>query len=506
MNINPKVFYYPPPFKGIIRELDTEKCTDYCFKPMIGEDESFSEELIEEDVEELDENGLATTVGWPGESSNEDDYWEKVNTYPGGTLERSSLYVHNLLNDRKLNTASKSLTLNTKYKKNLPLLNQTMLDLRRLGRVTINGQIVYDMSKIDDNVEIFINNWTDDEKTIYTFKECMNALHKSFPLTSNALKLSTQATLAPLTRLIIPRFSNLQLSPPNLIHCCAQSVNIETREKNITRIFYHSIWSIVSMDDHETPLKYMKGSVEFVFGTDDLINGRAGSAREFERCTPFFDTFDEAVECGEWPANAKSTEIYDKRIGLFPDYKEHLHPLIAASCLKHLAKTDETSTAECIEKAVQSKFLPLKNIILFDRELYNENDLLSKLPDQGEFICETINKNIHYPSLIIGKLMKFSCLGIGNLLTKIAYSKFLKPSIDRHVSCYQYQLTIKHPDNDKSHYQIIATSKWYTHDMSKENTPILSRFEISLIATISESELTSTSPTNIDLQLEVETF
>lgn len=503
MTIHTKVFYFPPSLSELISRFGNDEYNYYCLKPMESDD-TFGD-LVEEDVEQLDKNGLATVKGWPAECTTEELYWKRVNAYPGGTLQRTAVYVHNLLNDEKLNLPSKSISLESKYGGNLPLLDQTMHDLRRRDRVTINGKVVFDMSTPDDSIEIFMKNWTDERKAKHTFKECMKVLHKNYHLTTNALKLSTQASLARLTRLIMPRFSNPQLEDPKLILCGVQRVAIDTREEAITRIFYHSFWGIVTMENPRKPIKHIKGSVEFVIGTDDLVAGKAGKAMEFERCTPFFDTFEEVEQCGVWPADAETPDLYDKRVELFPSYSEHLHPLISGATLKHLTENKDLSIANCIECSIQSQYLPLKKLTLFTNELYNANSLISKLPNQGEFISGNIWKYTQTPELILNRLFKLSCLGIGELLTKIAYSRFSKPSIDRHVTCYDNRLTIEQSETDDN-YRIISASKWHSSDMSKDDVPPLTKFGILLTATITENELISRTPENIDITLEIRTF
>jgi hypothetical protein len=497
MTISYKPFFFPLPRNDEDENAVKEYMTEHCFTPP-----SQLDQLDEEDSEELDENGFPCIKGWPAAAKSEADYWKLIQAYPGGTLTRSAKYVSNLLNDEKLNIPSSIVTLTTQYHSDLPLLDQTLLDLRRRDKIHINGKLIYDLSDHNDSVEVFIKDWSDADKAKHTFKECMTALHNNFDLTTNALKLSTQASLARLATLIMIRFNNQEIDDPKLVLCGVQRVEINTQEQDITRIFYHSYWGIITMENYRAPpLKHVKGSVEFVVGTNDLIEGKAGQARAYERCSQFFNTLEDVEQCGEWPAYAESASIYDKRAELLPNYREHLHPLTCMPIFKHITKKKRLGSAESIECALQSQYLPLKQLFFFDQEMYNHNSLISKLPNQGKFITEIIRKKFKEPKILTDKLCTLACLGLGELITKTAYLRFSKPSLDRHVTCYDFRLAINRCGD--STFRIEAISKWVTRDMSQDDVPVLSRFKLDIDATINEMELLSKKPEDIDIHLTI---
>lgn len=478
------------------------------FSPLIAEEapldqiEKVPENGKGKEAAAIEEDPLQLTKGQPSQATTDEEYWQRVAAYRGETREQPSRYVAGLLDDPHLNKPSSLTILNRLHKR--PVLDQTLRDLRRRGSVTINENAIYDITTKENPTEVLPETWTDEQKALYTYEKCIQALHTDDQLTENALKLSTQASLASLAKLMLLRYNNFFLNDPKLISCVNQKVEIDTHEEEIIRIYNHSYWFIASMEKPKVPIKYIKGSAQFIIGKGDLIAGKAGEARSFESYTQFFDTFEEAEACDGWPSRAENAVIYDQKVLLFPDYQEHLHPLTAAKLFDAWAveKEQQAIGPEAIQSAIGSKHLPLKELRLFGHTFYSSDNALSSSPDQLESISASIHQMVKKPPQLIHKLFKLSFNKMRQFIAKeVAHPRFLKTSLLRYAACYDYRVTIE--NGESGEYKVEAMSKWCLLNYSDRNELPLPKICITLKGSVSEAELLATMPKAIDVTLSI---
>ncbi len=415
---------------------------------------------------ELDDRGLPTVEGWPASAKTVEEYWEGIQAYPGGSLRRQDAYVRNLLNDIALNIQNESVTV-VLDSKHYPILDQVVSDLRRTSIIQINGKKLFDI-KGKGSVERFVRECPKLDAVRITYTECLEALNNNYPLTSNALKLSTQATMGHLGTIITQRFLNPDLLM--FLRCPTQSVIINTKDSGITTIFYNTIWNVWHEQCECTSCdkeRYLAASVEISILTKDLEKSIVKASMVYEKCSPFVETYEEAenwnLHLYDLPSGALDLEGYDRAMLEFVNKMESLEKLYCYSILRCYSKY-QTLTIEKFPQAFFGSALPLRSLRFNGEEIYpNEAEYISLSPDirnQKSYLrfLKLMGNDIE----LTNRALCFCLHGLNEYVTNLCQEQFTNLTLKREAKCIDYSVDILIGDNEV--FEVTVDSTWGIRD------------------------------------------
>lgn len=259
---------------------------------------------------------LPSNENWPASVTNKKDFWNKIDEYPGGCRIREN-FIANLLNDIELNVPNENIWY-FENKSKIKLSNQVVKDLHRKGEIKINGKVIL--------LKESCKEMSDEKRAKNIFSQCLTALDGNIKLTANVLKLSTQVTMAQLGTLINWRFNNPSLDLQT--RCLKQSFTVKKKKSDLIKIIYSTIWGVCEEDF----IKYMKANVEMSVLGEDLEKGSSGeNSLTIEKCSRFFDTFEDAeninLSLSTYPSSASNIEDYYYYLNYYQTKVEKIHPL-----------------------------------------------------------------------------------------------------------------------------------------------------------------------------------
>lgn len=378
---------------------------------------------------------LPSNEEWPAKAKTAEEFWKKIEEYPGGLSIRPN-FLANLLNDVSINIPNENVWL-FQHKTKVMLSKEAVKDLDRKSIIQINKKEI-DLKK---NLK---KDLTNENRAHDVFLQCLDLLNGNIKLTANLLKLSTQATMGLLGSLMIWRFNNLELG----LHanCMHQAFIVKKKKSNLIKIFYSTIWSVGDSNTH----KFLKANVEMLILEEHLVKGSAGlHSLTVEKCSKFFDTFAEALNedlsCLAYPSSAKSYDEYLFLIEFHENKVEKFHPYQIREFLCHAG-----TRSNYLISSKESIIFPIfRNLILKHGQkeyLFNEKNEKKII----EFIYENIfisfhnstlkNKILFFTLNLLKYIIKNYNKKYNNLLfdtfNKIDENKFSFAFIDKKIYIY----------------------------------------------------------------------
>ncbi len=311
---------------------------------------------------------LPSIDNWPAAAKTSEEYYDRVRQYKGGSLKHDASFISNLLSSVELNIPHKNYT----DSKGRPIMEQVALDICRIGQLYINGKLIFDIKVQTTNDET--------KKVINLFNTCLSALNDNYALTTNVLKLVTQATVAHLSTSIVHRFNNGNLGLR--IKSFQQKIFINISTFGITNIRFNTTWGILPYEakDSEANL-FMKGIVEIFLRTHLLTRGSAGNGRGYEKCSAFYPSLEEVEavnlltvpdDWGHSLSDCLDEISYDSALEKYNGVQEAIHPL----CVKEIVKDHDLYNSVEVQKRPRY-FLSspyLKDIYINNQKCYSQTE------------------------------------------------------------------------------------------------------------------------------------
>lgn len=427
------------------------------------------------DTEQYSNRGMPEITVWPASATSLPQYRRLIDSYLGESCQHPSSYVAELLQDQDLNVPHDTAAFTSEEGKKNFLPRQIVVDLRRRKLLQVNSNPIYNKDDTNNPLEVFIKGFTDEEKAVVTFADCMEALGNSYALTTNVLKLSTQATLGHLGPLIQQRFYNTNLDRG--IRCEEQRINIDARFMGIVTISFEAIWGIFNMKNHNaSSMKFLKSNVKIQIASEDLERGEAGDAVAFEECSKFYNTKEEALKCDMdcflWPSGAKSVEQYDAKIAHAEASEETLPPLYLKSLLHDLYRANPEKIP--LEESAQFLFPDLRilhELKINGKTLYGAMDHDDPRPNnqKGEELYLRCLSAFREQKDLSNRSLHFCTHSIVDQMVMLNITRYSNIAIDRHISCLQYSIEIEEDLNSDT-IELSICSIWQLQGLGKEES------------------------------------